>query len=157
MVDLGNNDTITDMFVYEPKTSYVIASNKGYGFVVDENHLIAQTRQGRKIMNVAEGEYTMFCKKVTGDMIALVGENRKILIFKMEEIPTIARGHGVCLQKYKDGGLSDMQIFNEADGFSYSRSGGISVEKDLLTWLGHRAQVGKLAPFGFSKNNKFLK
>ena len=157
MVDLGNNDTITDMFVYEPKTSYVIASNKGYGFVVDENHLIAQTRQGRKIMNVAEGEYTMFCKKVTGDMIALVGENRKILVFKMEEIPTIARGHGVCLQKYKDGGLSDMQIFNEADGFSYSRSGGISVEKDLMTWLGHRAQVGKLAPFGFSKNNKFLK
>lgn len=157
MVDLGNNDTITDMFVYEPKTSYVIASNKGYGFVVDENHLIAQTRQGRKIMNVAEGEYTMFCKKVTGDMIALVGENRKILIFKMEEIPTIARGHGVCLQKYKDGGLSDMQIFNEVDGFSYNRSGGISVEKDLLTWLGHRAQVGKLAPFGFSKNNKFLK
>ncbi len=157
MVDLGNNDTITDMFVYEPKTSYVIASNKGYGFVVDENHLVAQTRQGRKIMNVAEGEYTMFCKKITGDMIALVGENRKILIFKMEEIPTIARGHGVCLQKYKDGGLSDMQIFNEADGFSYSRSGGISVEKDLMTWLGHRAQVGKLAPFGFSKNNKFLK
>ncbi len=157
MVDLGNNDTITDMFVYEPKTSYVIASNKGYGFIVDENHLIAQTRQGRKIMNVAEGEYTMFCKKVTGDMIALVGENRKILVFKLEEIPTIARGHGVCLQKYKDGGLSDMQIFNEADGFSYNRSGGVSVEKDLLTWLGHRAQVGKLAPFGFSKNNKFLK
>ncbi len=157
MVDLGNNDTITEMFVYEPKTSYVIASNKGYGFVVDENHLIAQTRQGRKIMNVAEGEYTMFCKKITGDMIALVGENRKILVFKMEEIPTIARGHGVCLQKYKDGGLSDMQIFNETDGFSYNRSGGVSVEKDLLTWLGHRAQVGKLAPFGFSKNNKFLK
>lgn len=157
MVDLGNNDTITEMFVYEPKTSYVIASNKGYGFVVDENHLIAQTRQGRKIMNVAEDEYTMFCKKVTGDMIALVGENRKILVFKMEEIPTIARGHGVCLQKYKDGGLSDMQIFNETDGFSYNRSGGVSVEKDLLTWLGHRAQVGKLAPFGFSKNNKFLK
>ena len=157
MVDLGNNDTITDMFVYEPKTSYVIASNKGYGFIVDENHLIAQTRQGRKIMNVAEGETTMFCRKVTGNMIALVGENRKILVFKMEEIPTIARGRGVCLQKYKDGGLSDIQIFNEEDGFSYNRSGGVSVEKDLLTWLGHRAQVGKLAPFGFSKNNKFLK
>ena len=157
MIDLGNNDTITDMFVYEPKASYVIASNKGYGFVVDENHLIAQTRQGRKIMNVSEGERTILCKKVTGDMIALVGDNRKILIFKMEEIPTIARGHGVCLQKYKDGGLSDIQIFNEAEGFSYSRSGGISVEKDLLTWFGHRAQIGKLAPFGFSKNNKFLK
>ncbi len=157
MIDLGNNDNITDMFVYEPKSSYVIASDKGYGFVVDENHIIAQTRQGRKIMNVAADEKTMFCKKVTGDMVALIGDNRKILVFKMEEIPTIARGHGVCLQKYKDGGLSDIQIFNEADGFSYNRSGGISVEKDLITWLGHRAQVGKLAPFGFSKNNKFLK
>ena len=157
MVDLGNNDNIIEMFVYEPKASYVIASDKGYGFVVDENHLIAQTRQGRKIMNVADGECAMFCRKVTGDMIALVGENRKILVFKMEEIPTIARGRGVCLQKYKDGGLSDMQIFNEADGFCYNRSGGVSIEKDLLTWLGHRAQVGKLAPFGFSKNNKFLK
>ena len=157
MVDLGNNDNITEMFVFEPKTSYVIASNKGYGFVVDENHIIAQTRQGRKIMNLAEGERTMFCKKVTGDMIALIGDNRKILVFKMEEIPTIARGHGVCLQKYKDGGLSDMQIFNEADGFSYNRAGGISIEKDLMTWLGHRAQVGKLAPFGFAKTNKFLK
>ncbi len=157
MIDLGNNDTITDMFVFEPKASYVVASNKGYGFIVDENHIIAQTRQGRKIMNVAEGEHTMFCRKVTGDMIALVGDNRKILVFKMEEIPTIARGHGVCLQKYKDGGLSDMQIFNEVDGFCYNRSGGVSVEKDLMTWLGHRAQIGKLAPFGFSKNNKFLK
>lgn len=157
MVDLGNNDNITDMFVFEPKTGYLIASNAGYGFVVDENHLIAQTRQGRKIMNLAVGEKTMFCKKITGDMVATVGDNRKILVFRLEEIPTMARGRGVCLQKYKDGGLSDIQIFKEEEGFSYNRSGGISVEKDLMTWLGHRAQVGKLAPFGFSKENKFLK
>lgn len=157
MIDLSNNDTITDMFVFEPKASYLIASDKGYGFVVDENHLIAQTRQGRKIMNVAEGEKTMFCKKICGDMVATVGDNRKILVFKLEEVPTMARGHGVCLQKYKDGGLCDIQIFNEADGFSYNRAGGVSTEKDLMTWLGHRAQVGKLAPFGFPKTGKFLK
>ncbi len=157
MVDVSNADTITDMFVFEPKASYLIASDKGYGFVVDENHLIAQTRQGRKIMNVADGEKTMFCKKINGNMVATIGDNRKILVFRLEEVPTMARGHGVCLQKYKDGGLSDIQIFNEDEGFSYNRSGGVSVEKDLLTWLGHRAQVGKLAPFGFSKNNKFLK
>ena len=157
MIDVSNADTITDMFVFEPKTSYLIASDKGYGFVIDENHIVAQTRQGRKIMNVAEGEKTMFCKKINGNMVATIGDNRKILVFKLEEVPTMARGHGVCLQKYKDGGLSDIQIFNEDDGFSYNRSGGVSVEKDLLTWLGHRAQVGKLAPFGFSKNNKFLK
>lgn len=157
MIDLSNNDTITDMFVFEPKASYLIASDKGYGFVVDENHLIAQTRQGRKIMNVAEGEKTMFCKKICGDMVATVGDNRKILVFKLEEVPTMARGHGVCLQKYKDGGLCDIQIFNEADGFSYNRAGGVSTEKELMTWLGHRAQVGKLAPFGFPKTGKFLK
>ncbi|MFR8206125.1 MAG: hypothetical protein ACLU99_07155 [Alphaproteobacteria bacterium] len=90
-------------------------------------------------------------------MVAVIGDNRKLLIFKMEEIPTMARGRGVTLQKYKDGGLSDIQIFNEADGFSYNRAGGTKTETDLLSWLGHRAQVGKLAPFGFPKNNKFFK
>lgn len=157
MVDLGNSDTICDMFVFEPKASYLIASNTGYGFVVDENHLIAQTRNGRKIMNLAEGSVATFCKKITGDMVAIIGDNRKLLIFKTEEIPTMARGRGVTLQKYKDGGMSDIQFFNEAEGFTYTRAGGTKTETDLLTWLGHRAQVGKLAPFGFPKSNKFLK
>ncbi len=157
MVDLGNNDNIADMFVFEPGASYLIASNTGRGFVVDENHLLAQTRNGRKIMNVADGEKTVFCKKITGDMVAVIGDNRKLLVFKIEEVPTMARGRGVTLQKYKDGGLSDIQIFNEAEGFTYTRAGGTKTETDLLTWLGHRAQVGKLAPFGFPKSNKFLK
>ncbi len=157
MVDLGNNDNITEMFVFEPGARYLIASNTGRGFVIDENHILAQTRNGRKIMNLADGEVTTFCKKITGDMIATVGDNRKLLVFKMEEIPTMARGRGVTLQKYKDGGLSDIQIFNENEGFRYNRSGGVALESDLLTWLGHRAQIGKLAPFGFPKNNKFLK
>lgn len=157
MVDLGNNDNITDMFVFEPGAQYLIASNSGRGFVIDENHILAQTRNGRKIMNLATGEVTTFCKKITGDTIAVIGDNRKLLVFKMEEIPTMARGRGVTLQKYKDGGLSDIQIFNENEGFRYNRSGGVAVETDLLTWLGHRAQIGKLAPFGFPKTNKFLK
>lgn len=101
MVDLGINDNICEMFVFEPKASYVIASNSGKGFVVDENHLIAQTRNGRKIMNMAEGETASFCRKITGDMIAVVGDNRKMLIFKIEEIPTMARGRGVTLQNIK--------------------------------------------------------
>lgn len=157
MVDLGNNDNITDMFVFDPSARYLIASNNGRGFVVDQNHIQAQTRNGRKIMNLAEGESAVFCKKITGDMVAVIGDNRKLLLFKIEEIPTMARGRGVTLQKYKDGGMSDIQIFNEADGFSYTRAGGTKTETDLITWLGHRAQVGKLAPFGFPKSNKFLK
>lgn len=156
MIDVANNDEVVSMFIFEPKASYLIASKRGYGFIVDENHIIAQTRNGRKIMNVSEGDTAMFCLKVTGDMVAIVGDNRKLLVFKSEEIPTLARGRGVGLQKYKDGGLSDIQFFNEADGFSFNRSGGVSTEKELLTWLGHRAQVGKLVPFGFPKNNKFF-
>ena len=156
MIDVANNDEVVSMFVFEPKASYLIASKRGYGFIIDENHIIAQTRNGRKIMNVSEGDAAMFCLKVTGDMVAIVGDNRKLLVFKSDEIPTLARGRGVGLQKYKDGGLSDIQFFNEADGFSFNRSGGVSTEKELLTWLGHRAQVGKLVPFGFPKNNKFF-
>lgn len=156
MVDIANNDEVAAMFVFEPKSSYLVASKRGYGFIIDENHIVAQTRNGRKIMNVSEGDSAVFCLKVTGDMVAIVGDNRKLLVFKTEEIPTLARGRGVGLQKYKDGGLSDIQFFNEADGFSFNRSGGISTEKELLTWLGHRAQIGKLVPFGFPKNNKFF-
>ena len=156
MVDIANNDSVVAMFVYEPKTSYLLATGEGRGFIVDDSHIIAQTRNGRKIMNVAEGEKTAFCVRVAGDMIAVVGENRKLLVFKSEEVPTMARGRGVVLQKYKDGGLSDIQFFNEAEGFSFSRSGGTGIETDLRTWLGHRGQIGKAVPFGFPKNNKFF-
>ena len=107
-------------------------------------------------MNLGDGEKAVFCVIVTGDSLAVVGDNRKLLIFPVEEVPTMARGRGVTLQKYKDGGLADIQSFNAAEGFSYARSGGIKVETDLLAWLGHRAQVGKLVPFGFPKNNRFL-
>lgn len=157
MIDLANNDEVVAMFVYEPKASYLIASDKAYGFIVDENHILAQTRQGRKIMNTTEGENIKFCLKMTGDYVAIVGENRRLLVFKAEEIPTMARGHGVLLQKYKDGSITDIQIFDGEVGFSYNRTGGICTEKELITWLGHRAQVGKAVPFGFPKNNKFLK
>ncbi len=157
MIDLANNDEVISMFVYEQGTSYLIASDKGYGFIVDENHLLAQTRSGRKIMNVADGENMKFCLPMTGDYVAVVGENRRLLVFKAEEIPTMARGHGVLLQKYKDGNISDIQIFKGEEGFSYNRAGGISTEKELIGWLGHRAQIGKVVPFGFPKSNKFLK
>lgn len=157
MVDLGISDNICEMFVFDPKAQYLIVSNAGKGFLVDENHILAQTRNGRKIMNLAEGEAAVFCRRIAGDMVAIIGDNRKLLVFKLEEIPTMARGRGVTLQKYKDGGMSDVQIFKEEEGFVYTRAGGTKTETDLLGWLGHRGQVGKLAPFGFPKSNKFLK
>lgn len=158
MVELGVNDNIAAMFVFEKGEKYLISSDYGYGFIIDEGHIVTQTRNGRKILNLAEKERAAFCKKVTGDMVAVVGENRKLLVFPLEEIPTMARGHGVRLQKYQDNGkVADIQIFNKEDGFQYNRSGGMANEKELLTWLGHRAQVGRLVPFGFPKNNKFFK
>jgi topoisomerase-4 subunit A len=157
MIDLSNNDSVCSMFVFEAGVSYVLASDSGHGFIVDENHILAQTRQGRKIMNVADGEKAAFCVPVSGDMIAVVGENRKLLIFKIEEIPTMARGRGVALQKYKDALMTDIQIFKSEEGFAYNRSGGTTIEKNLLSWLGHRGQSGKLVPFGFPKSNTFFK
>lgn len=157
MIDLSNNDRICSMFVFEAGASYIIASDTGHGFVVDENHILAQTRNGRKIMNLAEDEKTCFCVKICGDMVAVVGENRKLLIFRVEEIPSMARGRGVTLQKYKDCKMTDIQVFRAEDGFVYNRAGGTTVEKDLRSWIGHRAQTGKIVPFGFPKSNTFFK
>jgi len=158
MAELGVNDNICAMFVFEKGAKYIVSTDYGYGFVIDEGHIVTQTRNGRKILNLAEGEQAAFCKKITGDMVAVVGENRKLLIFPLEEIPTMARGHGVRLQKYQSNGkLSDIQVFKAEEGFCYNRSGGVANEKELLAWLGHRAQVGRLVPFGFPKTNKFFK
>ena len=112
MADLGVNDNVCAMFAFEKGAKYVVASDCGHGFVIDESHILAQTRNGRKILNLADGENAAFCKKITGDMVAVVGENRKLLIFKLEEIPTMARGRGVGLQKYQAGGqMIYMHIF----------------------------------------------
>ncbi|MFI3241998.1 MAG: DNA topoisomerase IV subunit A [Alphaproteobacteria bacterium] len=155
MIDLGVKDDVVSMFLYE-KSQYLIVSKKGYGFVIDESNIFAQTRQGKKVMNVAEDDVAHYCIKATGNMVATVGENRKMLVFNIEEIPTLSRGRGVVLQKFKDGILSDVQVFDEAEGFSFMKTTGLKVEKDLMTWLSHRANVGKPAPFGFSRKNKFF-
>ncbi len=157
MVDLGVNDNVCAMFAFEKGAKYVVSSDCGHGFVIDESHLLAQTRNGRKILNLVDGEIAAFCRKVTGDMVAVVGENRKLLIYRLDEIPTMARGRGVALQKYQGCKMADIQIFKEEEGFCYNRSGGVANEKELLTWLGHRGQVGRLVPFGFPKSNKFFK
>ncbi len=155
MIDLAPKDDIISMFVYG-KGQYIIASKKGYGFVVDETNIFAQTKTGKKVMNISDGDKAEFCIKVEGDMVATIGENRKMLIFKLEELPNLSRGRGVMLQKFKDGSLSDIQSFAESDGFNFMKTTGLKNEKELITWLSHRANVGKQAPFGFSRKNKFF-
>ncbi|MGD9638464.1 MAG: DNA topoisomerase IV subunit A [Alphaproteobacteria bacterium] len=157
MIDLSNDDEVIDMRVYNPEGKLLVVSKQGRGFIVEESNVIAQTRTGKMILNVAEQDEAKLCREAEGDTIAVIGENRRMLIFKTEEIPVMARGRGVILQKYRSGFISDAKIFNIDDGLSYPLGGGIHIEKDLLTWIGKRGLAGKLPPPGFPRNNSFFK
>ena len=135
----------------------MVASKRGRGFVVKEDDVVAQTKNGKIILNLAEGDKAHFCLPYQGDTVAVVGENRKLLIFDIREIPEMSRGQGVFLQKYKEENcfLSDIKLFNKADGLAYPCGNGTRIETNLVGWTGHRAQVGKFPPVGFPKANKF--
>jgi len=156
MVDLPNEAAIVTMFTYTAGTRLLVASSAGDGFIVPQDDVIAQTRTGKQVLNV-KGEYTAaVCRVVKGDHIAVVGENRKVLIFSVEELPEMGRGKGVRLQKYKDGGLSDATTFNLEEGLSWlDPAGRTRIENDLAEWIAKRASAGRMAPRGFPRDNKF--
>jgi topoisomerase-4 subunit A len=133
----------------------VVAARDGRGFIVPENDVIAQTRAGKQVLNLAEGVEAAACAAVQGDHLAVMGENRKMIVFPLSELPEMSRGRGVILQKYKDGGLSDLKAFNLADGLTWSLGDRTRTETDLRAWIGKRAQAGRLPPTGFPKTNKF--
>ena len=114
MVDLPNEVEILDLFIHVPGRKLLLASSAGDGFVVPENEVVAQTRAGKQALNVKAPTVARVCKPVDGDAVAVVGENRKVLVFMLDELPEMARGKGVRLQKYKDGGLSDATTFTFA-------------------------------------------
>ena len=117
---------------------------------------MAQTRSGKQALNVRGDVRAKVCKPVVGDHVACVGENRKVLIFPVSDLPEMARGKGVRLQKYKDGGLSDAATFNIADGLSWSDPAGRTrIETDLVEWTAKRAGSGRMAPRGFPRDNRF--
>ena len=167
MVDLPNEADIVDLFLHEPDRKLLVASSAGDGFIVAENDAIAQTRNGRRVLNVKGKTTSKACKPVIGDHVAVVSENGKFLVFPVSELPEMGRGKGVRIQKYKsargsqglldlDGGLSDITTFNWAEGLSWQMGGGkMRHEADLTEWLGKRAGVGKRPPYGFPRNNQF--
>ena len=156
MVDLPNEAEIVDILVYAKGRKLLIASSEGDGFVVNEDDVIAQTRTGKQVLNVKGDTRTQVVKSVDGDHVAVVGENRKVLIFPLSELPEMGRGKGVRLQKYKDGGLSDARTFTLADGLSWlDPAGRTRTETELAEWLGKRAGTGRMAPRGFPRDNKF--
>ena len=156
MVDLGNDEDIVAIDVHQPGRRLLVASSDGRGFVVEEDQVLAQTRAGRQVLNLASGEEARVAATVAGDHVAVVGDNRKLLVFPLAELPEMTRGRGVRLQRYKDGGLSDARTFALAEGLSWRQAGGRTrTETDLAPWLGKRASAGRLAPKGFPRDNRF--
>jgi len=156
IVDLPNDAEMIDLFIYKPDCKLLLASSAGDGFVVNSNDIVAQTRSGKQVLNVRGGGKAQICRPIKGDHIACVGENRKVLIFPLSELPEMGRGKGVRLQKYKDGGLSDATTFTLANGLSWlDPAGRTRTETALSEWIGKRATAGRMAPRGFPRDNKF--
>ena len=155
MIDLPNEAEIIDILVHKPGAKLLVASAEGNGFIVPEDEVLAQTRTGKQVLNVASG-MAQVCKRVSGDHVAVVGENRKVLVFPLDELPEMARGKGVRLQKYKDGGMSDAATFTLSEGLSWlDPAGRTRTETELDEWAGKRASAGRMAPRGFPRDNKF--
>ncbi|MDO5633093.1 MAG: DNA topoisomerase IV subunit A [Paracoccus sp. (in: a-proteobacteria)] len=159
MIDLPNEAEVIALFPWREGEKYLVASKAGDGFVVGAADILAQTKTGKQVLN---GE-ALLCRPVHGDHIAVVGTNRKLLIFPLTELPEMARGKGVRLQKYRDGGgllaesqLSDARFVTLAEGLSWPMGGGKTrTEPDLTEWLGKRASAGRMAPRGFPRDNRF--
>ena len=156
MVDLPNESEIVDLFIHVPGRKLLVASSAGDGFVVPEDDVVAQTRSGKQVLNVRGDVRARVCTPMAGDAIAVVGENRKVLVFMADELPEMGRGKGVRLQKYKDGGMSDATSFQLAEGLSWrDPAGRTRTETELAEWVGKRAGAGRMAPRGFPRDNRF--
>ncbi len=156
MVDLPNEAQIHSIMTHKPGRKLLVASTAGDGFVVPEDEVIAQTRSGKQVLTVRGDTAVAVCTPADGDSVAVVGQNRKVLVFDLEELPEMVKGKGVRLQKYKDGGLSDATVFTLADGLSWlDPAGRTRTETDLAEWRGKRAGAGRMAPRGFPRDNRF--
>ncbi|GAW36833.1 DNA topoisomerase 4 subunit A [Roseovarius sp. A-2] len=156
IVDLPNEAGIVDLLIHKPGRKLLVASSAGDGFVVPEDEIVAQTRSGKQVLNLRAPAQAQVCRPVSGDHVACVGENRKVLVFPLDELPELTRGKGVRLQKYKDGGLSDATTFNLAEGLSWrDPAGRTRTESDLTEWRAKRASSGRMAPRGFPRDNRF--
>ena len=157
MVDLPNDADITGMMLFTPEQKILVAATTGHGFIVKSDDVLAQTKNGKQVLNVSGSSEAVLCRPVDDahDHIAVIGKNRKMIVFALEELPEMGRGKGVILQKYKDGGISDAKTFTWDEGLTYKYGAGETHVEDLNPWVGQRAQAGRLPPNGFPKSNKF--
>ncbi|MGL4325728.1 MAG: DNA gyrase C-terminal beta-propeller domain-containing protein, partial [Beijerinckiaceae bacterium] len=158
MVDLEEGADIVTAFPYEADTKYLLAGYESRGFVIPSAETIGNTRKGKQLLNVDAGDRLVIVARVEGDHVAVIGENRKMLVFPLAEVPEMTRGKGVRLQKYKDGGIADVSVFTLKEGLGWTDSAGRSFnvpKAELKDWIGHRSESGRLPPKGFPKSNKF--
>ena len=155
MVDLTNEDAVVAMFVHREGARFLVAASDGKGFIVKGEDLLAEKRTGKQVLNVDPPTEAALCVPAEGDSVAVIGENRKLLVFPVEQVPEMTRGRGVQLQAYRDGGLSDAKVFTRADGLTWTLGGRTRTETDLRPWLGNRAGAGKAPPNGFPRGNRF--
>ena len=158
MIDIEEAADAVELFVHEPGRKLLVAGSSGHGFIVNEDEVLAMTRKGKQVLNVREGEEAVVVAPAAGDSVAVIGDNRKLLLFPLSELPEMPRGKGVRLQRYKDGGLADAKVFDKKEGLTYldaaKRSFTLSAT-ELRDWWGQRAQGGRLPPKGFPKSGKF--
>ena len=157
-IDMEQDAAVVSIFVHTGGRKFLIASHDGNGFVVNEDDCVGNTRKGKQVLNVTSPNEAQTITTVTGDMVAVMGDNRKMVVFGLDQVPEMARGKGVRLQRYKDGGLSDVVTFPSKAGLSWRDSAGREFSltlKELADWRGNRADSGRLAPKGFPKSNKF--
>lgn len=155
LADIPAEDEIINFFLYVPETKYLLITQNAIGFTVKAEDLLAQTKSGKQVLNLKDKDKVYGCFKLDKTHLATVGENRKMLVIPVTEIPELKKGQGVTIHKFKEGKLSDLAIFNASEGLKVKVKNK-EEQVDVKDWLLKRAATGKLAPFGMSKNNKFL-
>ena len=156
--DLEQEADVVAVFRHQGGRKFLVASTEGRGFVVPEDECLANTRKGKQVLNVAMPDEARAIAVVEGELVAAIGDNRKLLVFPLEQVPEMTRGRGVRLQRYKDGGLSDVKAFKVEEGLSWTDAAGRAFSltlKELADWRGNRADAGRLAPKGFPRSNTF--
>ena len=160
IIDIEAEAQIVSLIVYKPKAQLLLASNAGRGFAAEADELLAETRKGRGVMNTKPGVKLAVVREIPAehDHIAVVGDNRKLVIFSLEELPVMAKGQGVTLQRYRDGGLADAITLKLEEGLSWKMggdSGRVRTESDMRLWKVARGAAGRLPPQGFPRDNRF--
>jgi topoisomerase-4 subunit A len=155
MIDMGNDAEPLTVFRHRAGAKLLVATSDSRGFVVIEDEIIARTRSGKQVLNLPASVEALACVPADGDHVAVMGDNRKLLIFPLSEMPEMARGRGVILQKHRDGNVTDVKVLRLAEGLSWRQGERTRTESDLRPWIGARASAGRMAPNGFPKSNRF--